>query len=285
MAKENFSKCMSRVLAYEGGYSNHPSDPGGVTLEGVTQRVYDGYRQRKGLKARPLTAAMRSTAAWQHERDEIYRLQYWEKVRGDELPAGIDLVVFDGAVNSGPVQSIKWLQRALGVTADGMIGEVTLTAIDACLDDDLLIDDICRRRMGFLRSLKTWSTFGTGWSRRVANVLETGQAWATGSVGPAPVEICPTAKAEEQDIAGAPVSVGAGATATTSGTVVAGLLDPLQQASVALQPLAGGIAIAKYAVLGLTLIIAGLTLYGIYRNWRAEQARSGEAVAALPGAA
>lgn len=284
MAK-NFPACNQRVLVYEGGWSNHPQDPGGVTLEGVIQRVYDGYRQRKGLPTRPLTPQMRGTADWIAERDEIYRIQYWNKVRGDEIPAGVDMVVYDAAVNSGPVQAVKWLQRALGVPADGMLGEATMAALEANVDNDALVADICSRRLAFLKQLRTWSTFGTGWSRRVSNVMATGQAWATGSVGPDPVhvqDIGGAAKAREADLAGAPMSVGAGASTTTAGTVLTGASDQIQQAASSIQPLADSIHIVKYVVLAATIAVAAITLYGIWREYKAAKARNGELTTAVP---
>lgn len=279
MTAKNFSACMKRILAYEGGYSNHPKDPGGVTLEGVIQRVYDGYRKNKGQPLKALTASMRNTVSWKAERDDIYRIQYWNKVRGDELPAGVDLVVFDGAVNSGPVQSIKWLQRALKVQADGAMGVATMAALDSCQDYDLLIADICARRLAFLKQLRTWGTFGNGWGARVSNVMATGQAWASGSIGPKPAPVLNdngAAKAVEADLAQAPVSVGAGATVTTAGTVLSGAADQVQGAATAIGPLADTVQIVKYVVLALTLIAAGLMLYGIWRSYKVQRARNGE---------
>lgn len=288
MTAANFARCMPRILVHEGGWSNHPADPGGVTLEGVIQRVYDGYRRNKGLPTRPLTAGMRYTAEWIAERDEIYRRQYWNKVRGDQLPAGVDYVVFDGAVNSGPVQSIKWLQRALGVPADGELGEATMAAIAEHQDHDQLVADICARRMAFLRALRTFPTFGKGWTARVSNVKGVGQAWATGSVGPMPRFVMGgEAKASPESIAAAPVSVGKSMTGTTASAVLtgtvdkvqtSGLMEKLQEVSSALEPLSGALAIIGYVLVGITVIGAGLTLYGIYRDWKAQRARNGEDV-------
>lgn len=280
MAKASFPAALKHVLVYEGGYSNHPKDPGGVTLEGVIQRVYDGYRKRKGLPQQALKPTMRNTAAWKKERDEIYREQYWDAIRGDELPAGVDFVVFDGAVNSGPSQSVKWLQRALGVTADGNIGEATLGAVKSHSDYDKLVADICGRRMAFLKQLRTWPTFGKGWSARVANVKSNGQAMAHGSVGAEPKKEG-NAKASGSDLAEAPVPVGVGTTGTTIGTVATGAIDTLQTTTTALEPLSEGIQIVKYVVIGITLLIACITIYGVYRSYKAQRARNGEDIAAV----
>lgn len=166
-----FLACLGHVLVYEGGYSNHPADPGGATNRGVTQRVYDAYRceqKRPRRSVRYLT---------QLELEDIYRFQYWTAVRGDELPAGVDLVVFDAAVNSGPVRAAKWLQRAVGTTADGVIGVVTLAQTHRTASE-LTIERVCEDRLDFLRRLKTWPTFGKGWRRRVAAVRRAARAAA-----------------------------------------------------------------------------------------------------------
>ena len=126
MTTSGFARALPRVLAHEGGYVDDPFDPGGATNKGITFRVYDAYRTRNGLPTRDVRAISATEVA------EIYRLQYWDAVKGDELPPGLDYVLFDGAVNSGPSQSIKWLQRALGdVAVDGQIGQATLAAVMA----------------------------------------------------------------------------------------------------------------------------------------------------------
>lgn len=167
MVASSFEKSLKRVLIYEGGYSNHPDDPGGPTMKGVIQRVYDGYRKRKGQPTRSVKYLTES------ELQEIYRAQYWDQIRGDDLPSGVDFVVFDGAVNSGPSQSTKWLQRALGIKADGNIGESTVAAALAA-DPARLVNAVCDRRMAFLKALKTWPVFGKGWGSRVADVRRWG---------------------------------------------------------------------------------------------------------------
>jgi lysozyme family protein len=171
MVSENFERALSRVLKYEGGFSDHPSDPGGPTMKGVIQRVYDAYREQLSLPKRSVRHIS------EIELREIYRRQYWDRIRGDKLPGGVDFVVFDGAVNSGPAQSTKWLQRALGVTADGDMGVMTVNAALAA-DPSELVDSICDQRLTFLKRLKTWPVFGKGWGARVADVRNVGSAWA-----------------------------------------------------------------------------------------------------------
>lgn len=264
MASMSFAKSLSAVLVHEGGWSNHPKDPGGATMKGVIQRVYDGYRKRKGL---PLRSVARIETA---ELREIYKAQYWDVVRGDDLPAGVDYVVFDGAVNSGPSQSAKWLQRALGtVKVDGEIGEATLAAVAAHPDHDRLIAAICDRRMAFLKALRTWGDFGRGWTSRVAGVLKIGQAWASGSVGPAPVY-------SEQGAAKATISdakpvafKGPADAATGVGISFGAAGGALNEAKDALAPLAGSGGWIDSAVAALALTSALAVIGGIGWRWLA----------------
>lgn len=166
--KQSFERALALVLEHEGGYSNHPDDPGGATMKGVIQRVYDAYRKRKGLRPRTVKKLEPD------ELRDIYRSLYWNKVDGDDLPVGLDYCVFDGGVNSGPHQSALWLQRALNdngaaLVVDGNIGPATLFAASKA-PRDAVIDAFCAHRLRMLRSLKTWKTFGDGWSIRVADL-------------------------------------------------------------------------------------------------------------------
>ncbi|KRE00078.1 N-acetylmuramidase [Bosea sp. Root381] len=272
MTSHLYAKALKHVLVHEGGKVDHPRDPGGRTNQGVIQRVYDGYRSRKG---RPRRDVFLMEPA---ERDEIYRVQYWDVIRGDDLPAGVDYVVFDGAVNSGPAQSVKWLQRALGtVRVDGQIGEATLAAVAAYPDHDALIAAICARRMTFLRALRTWTDFGRGWSRRVAGVEATGQAWACGSVGPEPV-FCQGGNAKATlDQAKLPASPAGGDAAIGGGLATGGLGGALQQAQDALAPLAGGSPVIANVVAALVVTGAIVTIGGIV--WRLLAQRKAAALA------
>ncbi|WP_404927166.1 glycoside hydrolase family 108 protein [Mesorhizobium sp. ORM16] len=141
MAVSREKESLAKVLAHEGGYVNHPADPGGPTNKGVTQRVYDGYRKGKGLAKRSVKSITMD------EVGEIYDRQYWDAVKGDLLPDGVDYVVFDGGVNSGPGRSIMWLQQALRPIytgpIDGVMGVGTLAALKAVNNNDALIDRIC----------------------------------------------------------------------------------------------------------------------------------------------
>ena len=158
----NFTRCLPEILRHEGGWADHPADPGGATMKGITIGTYAQWKGRKVTKAELRAISAAEVAA-------IYKRNYWDKVRGDDLPAGLDLVAFDAAVNSGPSRGAKWLQQAIGVTADGKVGPETIKAawkVDAAYTVGRALDI----RLAFLRSLKTWGTFGKGWSRRVAGV-------------------------------------------------------------------------------------------------------------------
>jgi lysozyme family protein len=164
--KENFEAALKAVLHHEGGYVNHPADPGGMTNLGVTKRVWEEW---VGHEVDEKT--MRNLT---HEIvGPMYKVKYWDKVKGDDLPAGVDYAVFDAAVNSGPGRAAKWLQACVGVEPDGGIGPKTLAAVNA-FDANQLIEDYAKRRLSFLMDLQHWNTFGKGWGRRVAEVQKTG---------------------------------------------------------------------------------------------------------------
>lgn len=286
----DFSKCLPIILKYEGGWSNHPRDPGGVTLEGVIQRVYDGYRERKGLPRRALTAAMRGQPDWIAERNEIYRAQYWNAIRGDELPPGVDLFMVDSAVNSGPFQAIKWLQRALKLNlVDGHLGEGTLAALNACPDYDLLIADMAARRLGMLKHLDTWDTFGGGWEPRVVSAKAIGQAWATGSVGPKPVAVhlqSGDAKAYASDVKQPAVDAGSSVKGAIGGSSVAAVIDGAKDQ---IAPLVGSSELINKIFTALTLASVGIgigamlyALWSAHKTKTAQRAIDGDILADMP---
>lgn len=164
----NLELAMKWMLAHEGGYVNHPKDPGGATNRGVTQRVYDMYRRRSKLPTRSVRAIAGNEVA------AIYKSQYWDAVKGDDLPSGVDYAVFDYAVNSGPKRAAMELQRVVGARVDGIIGMETVGMARA-MDPFDLIEQLCNRRMAFLRGLKHWKTFGRGWTARVMGVKDGAQ--------------------------------------------------------------------------------------------------------------
>jgi len=160
--KENFDKCFALIIQDEGGYVNDPRDPGGRTNLGVTQRNWETYLNRSVTETemRKLTPSDVKT---------FYKVMYWDKLKGNQLPAGVDYAAFDLAVNSGVSRAARYLQQIAGVTQDGMIGPKSLDAIAAC-DPAQTVDALCDMRMDFLRRLPTFETYGKGWSRRVAEV-------------------------------------------------------------------------------------------------------------------
>lgn len=178
MVARNFPIAHKHVLAYEGGYSNHPADPGGVTLNGITQATDNAWRRAHGQPLRRLTAKLNGSAAWEAERDAIYRHAYWDALACDDLPAGVDAAIYDYGVNSGVGRAAKVLQRLVGVKVDRKIGPKTLDAVRA-RDPLDLVNAICAERLAFLRRLKTWPVFGKGWGRRVADVRDYAGALAT----------------------------------------------------------------------------------------------------------
>lgn len=157
--RDRFAEVLPVTLRYEGGYSNDPHDPGGPTMKGVIQRVYDGYRDGRG---QPRQSVRRISDA---EVLDIYRANYWNLVRGDELPPGLDLAVFDFGVNSGPATATRKLQAVLGLRQDGMMGAATL-AEAARRDPVWLIRQYIQARRAYLRSLPTFWRFGEGWMSR-----------------------------------------------------------------------------------------------------------------------
>ena len=154
------------MLEHEGGYVHHEKDPGGRTNHGVTQRVWEEWVGHE-VDEKQMRALTPETVA------PLYKRKYWDAVRADDLVAGVDYVVFDVAVNSGPGRAIKFLQSCVGVTADGGFGPATLAAVMKSEEDPArLIELYCAKRLEFLQSLKTFETFGRGWSRRVQEVKD-----------------------------------------------------------------------------------------------------------------
>ncbi|CAH1656838.1 Lysozyme family protein [Hyphomicrobiales bacterium] len=171
MVATNFQKAVDHILASEGGYVDHPRDPGGATNLGITLATLARFRGREVSKAE-VQALARSEAT------AIYRQDYWKAVQADALPGGVDFAVFDCAVNSGPRRAILILQEAVGVVRDGIIGPATLRAAGAA-EPVALINRYCALRLAFLGRLPTASVFGNGWRKRVAAMQGTAVAMAS----------------------------------------------------------------------------------------------------------
>lgn len=162
--KENWNQAFRLMLVSEGGYVNNPADPGGMTNLGVTKATWENWVGRESDEAE-----MRGLTPEKVE--PLYKKKYWDAVRGDELPTGISYLLLDFAVNAGVGRSIKTLQTAVGVTPDGGFGSITMAAVQA-VDPVELIERFSQAKEDFYRSLTTFSTFGTGWLNRVADVKQ-----------------------------------------------------------------------------------------------------------------
>lgn len=172
--KGNFEECLKIVLKHEGGYSDHPKDPGGRTMLGVTQRVYEEW------VGHPVTEKIMRGLTVDHVR-ALYKKKYWDVVRGDDLPQGMDLCVFDFAVNAGPNRAVRYLQRMVGANEDGIIGPKTLSLLSQYVrakGRDYGVMEYQDRRRDYYRLLKTFPTFGKGWMSRVRDVERIGVAMA-----------------------------------------------------------------------------------------------------------
>jgi len=168
----NWDACFEHLIKHEGGYVNHKDDPGGATNLGITQAVWEDWIDRavseENMKA--LTPAKVAP---------LYKELYWDRIKADKLPSGVDYCVFDAAVNSGVSRAAKWLQTTVGAVADGAIGEQTLKQV-LLTNPLMIIDKYSANRLAFLQKLATWPTFGKGWERRVEEVRATARKMCGG---------------------------------------------------------------------------------------------------------
>lgn len=248
--KENFSRSFTAVLKEEGGFSNHPKDPGGATMRGVTQRVYDAYRINKG----EYKQSVRQISDM--EVRDIFKRQYWDAVRADDLPSGVDYAVFDFAINSGPARAVKELQRILGETQDGVIGQRTLAAAARYQDKQNLVDAYQDRRLAFVRSLSGHATFGKGWESRIKRVRTLAKEMVRGHVSTKTLEQDQvthiSAKADPSSVS---------LTKTSEGK--AGALAGVGVAGSAITDAAAQISVIKDYAPALQWVFIALTLAGV----------------------
>ena len=266
--RDRYAESLRRVLVHEGGKVDDPDDPGGRTNRGVTQKTYNAWRRSKGKGSLDVFKMTDEECA------AIYKERFWDVIRGDELPPGVDYVVFDGAVNSGPSQSVKWLQRALGIkAADGQLGVLTLDKVQGVNDHDALVERICEQRMKFLQALKHWWKYKNGWTKRVANVKKVGQSWAMGSVGPEVEYVAGgEKKARVEDAKKLPTRTPADVT-TGAGGAIAVSTEAVRQAKEALAPVTD-LGYANNILIALTLAGVALTLAGLaYRFYISKKKR------------
>lgn len=264
--KWTYPRTMIGVGISEGGYVNHPKDPGGATNKGVTQRVYDTYRKSKGLALRSVKLITDAEVA------EIYKTQYADKIRYDELPAGVDYATLDGAVNSGVSRGAKWLQSALGISADGVVGPGTISAA-AKADAINTVKSVCAKRMSFLRGLTIFSTFGKGWTSRVARVEaeSVSMAMEARGISAKSLPIALTAEADAASAKSKNATAGVAGSATGAAT---------SSASTDWSNLAG---VESILLIGAAVGLVVLAVYFIHRS-RTNKARA-EAYAAVAAGA
>lgn len=254
MALGTFEKLNAKLLQHEGGYVDHPRDPGGATNYGITQATLSAWRGKRVSKSdvRNLTVA---------EALRIYRARYWDTVQGDLLPAGVDYAVFDFAVNSGPARAAKYLQRIVGASPDGIIGPMTHRAIkNSGLIARQIAEKLCDARLAFMKRLRTWGTFGKGWGRRVSEVRRVSASLAVNPIEAMETDFesvyvdadepTRTAKARVEDTAAWKTPEGL-ATATT---VVSGLGGTISQSSVILQGAFALVFVLAAAAVGYYLL-------------------------------
>lgn len=169
----NFEAALLETLKWEGGYVNDPKDPGGMTFKGITAIT---YAEVTGRRLSTITEKeMRSIP--DDVVKSVYKRKYWDAVKADQLPSGLDMLVFDFAVNSGPARAIKELQECLNVPVDGVLGPITLKHIST-FPIEQIIKEYVQARIDFLKSLKTFETFGKGWIRRVSGYAELAKNYA-----------------------------------------------------------------------------------------------------------
>lgn len=253
MAASSYDEALRRLLVHEGGYTNHPSDPGGPTNFGITIGDY-----RKFVNAAATAADVRAMPL--SDAKAIYREKYWNAMRCDELPAGLDYAVFDYGVNSGTSRAVKVLQRLVGMTADGRMSDALLAAVMRQNAAEL-VGRMCDERLAFLKSLSTWPVFGSGWGRRVAEVRRAGLAFANGATAEQPGSSA-SGRAKVQPTAQAPGSAAGGA-------VIAG--------GIATQ--AAHQAGASWLIIAGTVLLTGLLATACWFGWRWWQARKQDAPA------
>lgn len=240
MAADNFTACLDFTLSHEGGYVDHPRDPGGATNMGITHATLARWRRRPVTKA-DVRALRRDEAA------RIYKALYWDRVDGPLLPRGLDLCAFDSAVNSGEGRAKKWL-------ANRGRGDVAAQ-----------ISRMCALRMSFVRGLRTWGTFGKGWARRIAGVEARALRMALGSSAAARKRMNATAATAKTKAARQSAAATVSATATVASPAATSAVAPVEGADMSVILF----AVAVFAVAAIIGFVA----------WRSSQAQSARAAA------
>lgn len=280
MSAADFPKCLQLVLREEGGNDDDPLDHGGRTSRGITQSEWNTWiNGHPGLPSDVWRAP-------QEEIEKLYRAQYWLPYC-DRMPSGLDLVFFDFAVNSGRQQAVKSLQRALGVSPDGMLGIKTWAAIESASDYEL-IQSYSDRRRTFYHALAQFPRFGNGWIARTDRIEKAALGMVMSPEATMPdtreylkavtepisiqTPVAESPKANPLDVAPPPIETQTANVGTIAGSIGGGISDQLQQASTAIQPLSDTFLWAKYACLAITLICVGFAIYAVIHNRKMKEA-------------
>lgn len=190
---DRFEICHPITAKWEGGWSDHPSDPGGKTMYGITEVRWHEYQDKLGIKRTPVRNVTTSQAL------KFYRSEFWLACSADKLFPGVDLAVYDASVNSGVSRGRKWLLASAGGN-----------------DHSETVKKICRARLSFMQSLKIWKTFGKGWGRRVADIEARGVAMALEAMGLSAAQV--REKAQYEAVTSAKQANTAKKAATTTAT-------------------------------------------------------------------
>ncbi len=258
MSASSYDAALARLLAHEGGYTNHPSDPGGPTNFGIT--IYD---YRKYVK--PSATAADVKAMNVDEAKAIYRAKYWDAQRCDELPAGVDDCVFDYGVNSGIGRSGRVLRRCLNLPDHSGVVNDMVVAVALHADAKALVTAICDERLRFLQSLRTWSVFGKGWGRRVSEVRQFSLQLADQKATTVPI-----ADATGQQSGKGVVPVARGAQQGSTGAIAAAGAAAAQQAHVS------GVSAGYVLLVVASALVAAIAAYAF---WHRRQQRQQQAAA------
>lgn len=262
--KSNFEKCLKWVLIDEGGNDDDPHDHGGRTSRGITQREYNAWCSRKG---KPQGDVWKATDA---DVKSIYKDQYWNPYC-DSLPSGLDYCFFDISVNSGRTQAVRNFQKALGVKVDGMMGQVTLNAIDRA-EPEALIRKVIKIRREFYQSLSQFSRYGKGWMRRADHVEKGALALVDKKnykrpVGEETEELSARAEASDAD---KPLVNPEAASTTAAGS--GGFMSIIEQFKETLEPYADTLRYIQYVLLAIAVLGLSFGVYGFYKRRKIESA-------------
>ena len=254
---ERFQRALPKILVHEGGFVNHPDDPGGATNKGITQRTYNNWLRSQGTEQRSVRQIT------DEEVHAIYREGYWDSVQADKLPPGVAYCVFDAAVNSGPGRAVRWLQECIGAKVDGVVGPETIGASNDANAVET-VNDYCDKRLAFMKRLRHWNTFKNGWTRRVREVRKQSLEWATGDA-PSDSEVEAPGKADRPPRKPSESRTIKGGSAAAAGGVGAALTEQAEQ----IEPLIGVSEILRYAFLALILAGAAYAIYARLDDWKA----------------